>query len=262
MSLTILGVLNYTPDSFSDGGKFQTREQALAKFEQLLEEGADFVDLGCESTRPGAEPLDANIEWERLEPLLEKLDDRGLLPLTSLDTRHDFIVEKCINSGVRFFNNVSGLYRAETMRAIATSCNASYIAMHMHGEPQTMQTNPLKGAAAVEEVKKYFAKAEAELLASGFTKERIWFDPGIGFGKNDAANFALLRELRNFSQCYNVCIGISRKGFLGRLFEIEDPCGRDQVSKAMELGLWFAGASMIRTHVPFQIDRVRRLLFS
>lgn len=260
MSLLILGVLNYTPDSFSDGGRYKTPREAVDHFEKLLDTGADFVDVGCESTRPGAEPVDAVTEWERLEPLLVALDQKGLLPLTSLDTRSDLVARKCLKTSVRFFNNVEGLYRDETLRAIASESQASYIAMHMHGVPQTMQEKPLSGETAVLEVNQFFRDATERLLQYGFTKDRLWLDPGIGFGKDDQANFALLRESRKLSECYNVCIGISRKGFLGRLFRLENPLERDSVSKALELGLWFAGAGMIRTHAPELLDRVRKLI--
>ncbi|MBC62047.1 MAG: dihydropteroate synthase [Zetaproteobacteria bacterium] len=243
----ILGILNLTPDSFSDGSLYFSPKQALDRALKLLEDGADILDLGGESTRPGAQLVDSDEEWRRLEPVIRSLKNIDEKILISIDTSKPLIMKKAVDLGVSCINNVCGLVDDKTLEYIA-SAQCSYIAMHMHGVPQTMQACPLVKNQVLEDVNHFFSLAHQKLLSCGFTKDRIWMDPGIGFGKTDSSNLLLLRSLKDFSEKYNMAVGLSRKSFLGRIFNIEKAQDRDLSSKAFEINAFFLGARMIRTH--------------
>lgn len=244
----IIGILNYTPDSFSDGGVFFSPEKAREQCLRLQDEGADLIDIGAESTRPGAKPLTPEEEWIRLEPLLEALFKVLPASILSLDSRHDATALKGANFGVKMINNVNGLYKTETLAELATFSDLEYCAMHMKDNPKTMQDNPLSDEDAVDAVASCLTNAVEVLGEAGFSKERIFVDPGIGFGKTDPANFALIAKCREWSSEWNLYYGVSRKSFIGRKFHIEAPEKRDPQSKQIELELIRAGAKVIRTH--------------
>ena len=255
-----MGIVNVTPDSFSDGGAYLEKEAALRRACQQLEQGADLIDIGGESTRPGSLPIDARQEWKRIEPLLTALQRQNLTGYVSVDTRHPQTMLRCAELGVSFINNIYGLADETTMRSLAKCGQLGYVAMHMQGRPETMQEKPLSGHEAVEKVDKFFAETKAKLLDFGFSSQRVYLDPGVGFGKDDAANFLLLKRAREFAEDYQLLYGISRKSFIGRWLDIDDAKERDLPSKGLEAHLIMSGVHIIRTHDVKALVYLRKFL--
>lgn len=260
----IMGVINLTPDSFSDGGELQTPEAAAAKAARLVQEGADLIDLGAESTRPNAIPVESTEEWRRLEPVLKLLQKNHPTIPVSLDTRKPDLMLRAADLGVVFINDVEGGLQVpkDTLGRLAKYPRMQYIAMHMQGTPQTMQQNPLSPDAAIAAVDAFFADRHAALRAAGFDENRIYLDPGVGFGKTDEANFKLMQDVTRWTRQYRVAIGISRKGFIRRAFKIENPKDTDPKTKKLEMGLAMLGVDMIRTHDVQGLYQHLRLLAS
>jgi len=255
-----MGVLNVTPDSFSDGGRFLDPTAAVDQALSLVAAGADVIDVGAESTRPGAKTLPPEEEWQRLEPVLKRLGALGegkLGAKLSVDTRKPSLMRPAAELGASYINDVSGLAPMDILRTLAGFRGLQYIAMHMIATPETMQLEPLRGSEAVRAVDAFFGEATQRLADAGFAAERRWLDPGIGFGKADSGNLRLMAALPQWTNRYNIAIGISRKSFIGRALDIPVPQDRDAPSKMLELGLAFAGAKMIRTH---DVARLRKLL--
>ena len=258
----IMGVINLTPDSFSDGGDFFNPSKAFKKILDLMEEGADIIDIGAESTRPGAEPISVEEEWNRLFPVLERLSRSNLSIPLSIDTRRGEIMKRVIDSyDVSIINDVNGGADESVLEAIARR-SLTYLAMHKHGCPQTMQQSPLTAGEALKEVAGFYQQTREKLLQFGFNPHQIWLDPGIGFGKTDAANLQLLKQVSEFTNSYNIAIGISRKSFLGRILDIKRPKDRDSASKMAEMSLLFANVKAIRTHDVAHLSVIKKLLLS
>jgi len=255
----IMGVLNLTPDSFSDGGQFIGSRDAATHAQQLIDDGADIVDLGAESTRPGSKVISEAEEWRRLGPVLLEVLNMGVL--VSVDTYKPGIMRRAVDAGAQYINDVRGgaLLRDDELTVLAKT-GISYVAMHGSPGFETMQIAPLDAERAVQAVDTFFAGAHARLLNAGFAPSRIWLDPGIGFGKNDRANLALLRLSMQRASAYNLTLGVSRKSFIGRLLGIESPRERDQPAKMLELGLMLGGVKMIRTHDVKALARIRALM--
>ncbi len=258
-SFLIMGVLNVTPDSFSDGGQFIDPDNALQKALSLVDDGADIIDIGGESSRPGAQTLDVETEWQRLEPLLKALRQKAPQIRLSIDTCKFEIARRALPYDPEFINNINGLYNKEELTLLARQKTLSYIAMHKKGSPKDMQTQPLTFQQVSNEVEGFFHTAKKELLAAGFSKDQIFLDPGIGFGKTDAANIKLMSQTSQFTTSYNLALGISRKSWIGRTLAIKDPLERDQPSKMMELALAMLGAKLIRTHEVKTLVKLREL---
>lgn len=256
----IMGVLNVTPDSFSDGGTIRSGAEAVAQAKRMASSGADIIDVGAESTRPGALSVSSEDEWARLHPILLALLDSGLMPSVSVDTRWGVNALRALTFGVRMFNNVTGLYETDVLKQISATSGTRYIAMHMQGEPATMQESPMNREEALEKVPQFLQKSRDALLINGFSSDRIFVDPGIGFGKSDEANLALISQTSAMSRDGNIAIGISRKGFIGRLLNISEPKDRDDASKVLEMSLAMMGAQLIRTHEVERLARIRELL--
>ena len=256
----IMGILNVTPDSFSDGGVYLDPEEAAAHAERLAADGADIIDVGAESTRPGALAVPLDEEWGRLEPLLRQLAKAQLPIPLSVDTRKPEIMLRAADLGVAYINDVAGGAPIKILERLAGYSGLQYIAMHMNESPPTMQQDPLRGAAAVRAVDRFFAKTWATLGDAGFAPDRMWLDPGIGFGKGDSGNMQLLATLPRWAQTYKLCVGVSRKSFIGRALAIASPSDRDGPSKMLELGLAINGVRMIRTHAVKPLRRLVDLL--
>ena len=245
----VLGVLNLTPDSFSDGGHFLAHDDAVKQFKALIDDGADYIDIGAESTRPGAEDVSEDSEWARLEPILSWSKKNDLISRVSVDTRKPDIMLRSAEMGVSFINCVGEIPETGALAAlIKLRPGLRFIACHMHGSPSTMQLNPLSVSSAKKRVGAYFESSTADLLHAGFRSADIFMDPGIGFGKTDAANWSLLLEASKIWGPYNLAIGISRKGFIGRATGADTIPARDAASKIIEGYALTAGARLIRTH--------------
>jgi dihydropteroate synthase len=210
-----MGIVNITPDSFSDGGQFFTCDAALEHCNQLIADGADILDIGGESTRPGATPILPQAELERVLPVIERLVPKCPVPV-SIDTRHAEVARACLAAGVAIVNDVSG-FRDQTMIAAAVESKAGVVVMHMHRDPTTMQDNP-QYIDVVEDTAMYLHQQVQALLAAGLSEAAICIDPGIGFGKTFDHTREQLRWLARYQRFgWPVCLGVSRKGFLGQI---------------------------------------------
>ena len=244
----LMGVVNLTPDSFSDGGDYNDVGAAFDRIETLIADGADIIDLGAESTRPGASQVPAEEEWKRLEPLLKRLSQSSLRVSISVDTRKPSLMLQAADYGATWFNDIGGHADITDLATLASYPEMHYIAMHMPITPDIMQVQPMPAAQALANIKEFFAQRMALLAAAGFGGERVWFDPGIGFGKTDTANLRIMQEISLWSQTMQMMIGVSRKSLIGRILDISDPKARDAPSKMLEFGLALCGAKLIRTH--------------
>jgi dihydropteroate synthase len=242
----IMGVVNVTPDSFSDGGDFATAESAIAQGIKLAEQGADIIDIGGESTRPGAAEVSAEDELNRVLPVVKALAERGLV--VSIDTRHASVMTAAVAAGARIINDITALAGDPGSVVAAAKTNAAVVLMHMQGEPRTMQADPHYADATLDLLDYFDARLQA-LAAAGIDPARIALDPGIGFGKKDPHNLLLLTELAAF-QVFGcpVLLGVSRKSFVGRLSRKEPP--KDRVAGSLAAGLagFDQGVQIIRVH--------------
>jgi dihydropteroate synthase len=240
----IMAVLNLTPDSFSDGGLWLDPQRAIEQAHALIEQGADLIDLGAESTRPGAQPVPASLEIERLAPLLHALRDVGV-PL-SVDTRKPEVMRAAIAMGADLINDVQGFDSVQAIDAVAHSRVACCV-MHMQGKPHSMQTAP-SYQDVVSDVRNFLAQRVAALQDAGVTAQRIVIDPGIGFGKSLAHNLSLLAHLDALRvQSLPILVGVSRKSMIGALTG-RDAHERLAGSLAAMLAAVSHGASLVRVH--------------
>jgi len=242
---SVMGVLNVTPDSFSDGGLFVDPTQAIAHGKRAIDEGAVLVDVGGESTRPGAEPVSSEDEIARVEPVLEGL--RGLA--TSIDTSKAAVARRALDLGAELVNDVTALRGDPEMAGIVADGDAFVCLMHMQGEPRTMQVAP-RYDDVVSDVLAFLEERVAFAVENGIAEERIAVDPGIGFGKTPDQNLELLRRLEELSTLGRpVLVGVSRKSTLGKI--LGDPgatTGTVAASVGAAVVAFERGASMIRAH--------------
>jgi dihydropteroate synthase len=242
----IMGVVNVTPDSFSDGGDFAQAEQAISQGLKLAEQGADILDIGGESTRPGSDEVSVEEELRRVIPVIRALAQRHLV--VSIDTRHAAVMAAAVAAGARIINDVTALTGDPESPTAAARSGAALVLMHMQGEPRTMQADPHYDDATLD-LLDYFSGRLAVLARLGVAPERIAIDPGIGFGKKDPHNFLILDELAAFHVFgHPVLLGVSRKSFIGRLSRKEPPKERLAGSLAVELAGLDQGVQIIRVH--------------
>jgi dihydropteroate synthase len=211
----VMGIVNVTPDSFSDGGKFFDAQAAVAHAEALATEGAEIIDVGGESTRPGARPVSEEEELRRVLPVIQELAGRIKVPI-SIDTMKPDVAARAIEVGAAIVNDVAANRRDPAMWGVVAKAGAGYICMHMQGTPETMQTRPTY-QDVVAEVKAFFLERLERLHEHGVSAEQVALDPGIGFGKTVAHNLQLIAHLREFTTVQRpLMLGVSRKSFLGK----------------------------------------------
>jgi len=241
----VMGIVNLTPDSFSDGGRYLDPASAVARIRELAALGADLIDLGAESTRPGATPVASDEQLRRLMPVLElALADPALC--ISVDTASAAVAERALAAGAQVVNDVSGLGDPD-MAGIVAKSGAGLVVMHMQGTPATMQARPSYDDVVLE-VREHFVERCARAHAAGIAQESIAIDPGIGFGKTTAHNFELLARLDELGEFERpVLIGVSRKSFLGRALDLPADQRLDASLAATAIAV-FHGARIVRTH--------------
>lgn len=250
----IMGILNVTPDSFSDGGSYEDPAAAVEYAYRMIESGAALIDVGGESTRPGARPVDESEEMARAMPVVEELAAAGVV--VSIDTSKPNVAAAALEAGAEIVNDVTGL-RHPKMRQVVAEAGAGVVVMHMRGEPRTMQDDPSYGDVVAEV--EGFLLAQAGLAEeAGVGSEAIVIDPGIGFGKTVDHNLELLRHLDRFAaHGYPVLVGTSRKSFLSRITGSADPAVLDPATAVTAALAIERGASIVRVHnVPLTRDAV------
>jgi dihydropteroate synthase len=243
----IMGVLNVTPDSFSDGGEFFATDAAIAGGIKMASEGADIIDVGGESTRPGAESVSVKEELNRVIPVIEKL--RAKIDISiSIDTSKSEVASVALDGGASIINDVTAGRGDEKMLPLAANRKASIVLMHMQGEPRTMQKNP-QYKDVVAEVANFFRQQYVRALECGVDPMTIAFDPGIGFGKTLEHNLALLKNLERLrAHDRPLVVGVSRKSFLGKLVDSLDMTARLAPTIALTGILRARGADILRVH--------------
>jgi dihydropteroate synthase len=212
-----MGIVNVTPDSFSDGGRYLASDAAIERGLRLVREGADLLDIGGESTRPGSRPVSSEDQWQRIGPVVQGLAECGV-PL-SIDTRSAEVAGRALDAGATIINDVSAGTHDPELLSLVAARGAELILMHMQGTPETMQEEPRYGDC-VAEVREYLLTRATAAELAGIDRGRIWIDPGIGFGKSLEHNLALLASLEHFTETgYRVLLGASRKSFVTKLFD-------------------------------------------
>ncbi len=255
----VMGIVNVTPDSFSDGGRYLDPAAAIERCHELLAEGADMLDLGAESTRPGSLPVAADEQWRRLEPVLQSLSKARPEAVLSIDTRTAAVAERALALGVRIVNDVSSL-SDPAMAAVVARTGAGLVLMHMRGTPENMQRDTAYGDVTLE-VAAFLGERLARAEAGGVARECVAFDPGIGFGKSAAGSVELLARLAELVALGRpVLVGASRKSFLGRLSGDDGPSAeRVPASLAAAALAVFEGAQLLRVHDVAATVRVARV---
>lgn len=240
----LMGVLNVTPDSFSDGGRYFDETAAISRGLEMVAEGASIVDVGGESSRPGAEPVAPEVELQRIVPVVEALAGEGVV--VSIDTSKPEVAEAALVRGAEIVNDVTAA-SAPGMAELVAAAGAGLVLMHMRGTPATMQDRPLYDDV-VAEVEEFLLRHRNTVTALGVDEARVAVDPGIGFGKTLDHNLELLRNLGRLSRLGPLVLGTSRKGFLGTLTGVEIAAERD-LATAVTTALGFAnGARVFRVH--------------
>ena len=242
----VMGVINVTPDSFSDGGDFAEAETAIAQGVAMLEAGAEILDIGGESTRPGAMPVSVEAEIGRVVPVVRALAARGAV--ISIDTRHARVMAAAVEVGARLINDITALTGDPESLAVAARSGAAVVLMHMQGDPQTMQHDPHYVDAPLD-VYDYLAERMVACEAAGIAADRIVLDPGIGFGKTVEHNFQIMERLALFHDLgCPVLLGVSRKSFIGRVSRGEEAKQRFPGSIAAGLAGLSQGVQILRVH--------------
>ncbi len=253
----VMGIVNVTPDSFFDGGKFKEIDAAIAHGVRLVEEGADILDIGGESTRPGAEPVTLEEELRRVIPVISKLKKETDIPI-SVDTCKSRVAKEAIDAGAGIVNDISFGRFDTSMFSIVSKSDVGYLGMHMQGSPGNMQMNP-SYTDVVGEVRDFLQERAELAVGCGVRADKIVVDPGIGFGKNDNHNIALLQNLNELTLLgYPLMIGVSRKSMIGRLLGLELGA---RLAPSIAVALFSAtkGAGVIRVHDVFDTRQALRM---
>ncbi len=250
-----MGIVNVTPDSFSDGGRFFNPEQAIAHGMRLAEEGADIIDIGGESTRPGSVPISAAEELKRVLPVIRELSARVSIPL-SIDTTKAVVAQKALEAGAELVNDVSALRFDPGMAELIAACKVPVVLMHMRGTPQTMQQNTCY-AALLDDVRNFLRERIASAVNQGIAPEKIIIDPGIGFGKSvQNGNLIILKNLDSLLTLGRpILVGTSRKAFIGKLIGTDVNECEEGTAATVAIAV-YNGAHFIRVHNVATMKRV------
>ncbi len=245
----IMGILNVTPDSFSDGGCYTDMEKALDQAAVMIKEGADVLDIGGESTRPGSERVNAEQQIERVVPVIEAIREKLSSSIAiSIDTTLAPVAEAALKSGANIINDISAGFDDPAIFSVAAQSQAPLILMHMQGTPKTMQENPMYDDV-FQEVSEFLLTQVQKALNFGVLRENIWLDPGIGFGKRKKDNLVLLAELARLVDLgFPVLLGTSRKRFMGSLCQVTEPAELVTATAVTSALGVMAGVQMFRVH--------------
>jgi dihydropteroate synthase len=245
-----MGIVNVTPDSFSDGGHFFSADHAVEQGLQLVDEGADILDIGGESTRPFSDPVSESEELQRVLPVIEQLAERVAVPI-SIDTTKAEVARRAVAAGATIINDISALRSDPQMAATAAECRASLILMHMKGSPKTMQVEPVYDDL-IGEIRAFLSKAMQQAMTAGVDRSAIILDPGIGFGKTVVHNLQIIRDLDHFHELdAPLLIGSSRKAFIRHLLKEKGKTEPEPLSAAVARGTQatIAAAAMKGAHI-------------
>ncbi len=254
----VMGVLNVTPDSFFDGGKYFDPDRAFERALEIEEEGADLIDIGGESTRPGSDPVEVSEEMRRVIPLIERLNGKISIPI-SIDTKKSEVAEAAIQAGASIVNDVSGLRSDPAMVSVVVKYNVPVVIMHMKGTPKTMQNNPTY-ENIIGEIYDYLAEAIQMAVKAGIPKEKIIVDPGIGFGKRWEDNFVILGRLKTFLNLMcPILVGVSRKSFIGWALDLPEEKRLMGTAGAVAASV-MNGAHIVRVHDVKEMVQVVRIV--
>ncbi|MFH2137566.1 MAG: dihydropteroate synthase [Candidatus Omnitrophota bacterium] len=253
----VMGVLNVTPDSFSDAGKYFDKEKALEHALRMEADGADIIDIGAESTRPGSSLVSPQQQLERIEEIVEVLGKKLRIPI-SIDTTYSVVAKRCLDLGAAIINDICALKSDPQMGKIIAQYKAGVILMHMQGTPQTMQDNP-QYQDVIDDICKFFVEAKKRALSFGIEPERMAIDPGIGFGKTIEHNLQIIKFLSQFKVLgVPLLIGTSRKSFIGKILDV--PVEERDFGTAASVAISVInGANIIRVHDVKKMKQVVKL---
>ena len=254
----IMGIINVTPDSFSDGGKYANVEAAVMRAKQMVADGADIIDIGGESSRPGAEPITANEECRRVIPVVQALAEQFQIPI-SVDTYKAKVAREALSAGACVINDITALHGDPNMCQIVADAQAGVILMHMQGVPATMQKTPTY-QNVVAEVHAWLTEVASQAVDRGIDSSRIMIDPGIGFGKTFDHNLEILRHLMQFRGIgYPMLVGVSRKKFIGRILDLPVH-QREEGTAATVAWSIINGANVVRVHDVAKMKQVAQVI--
>ena len=254
----IMGIINVTPDSFSDGGKYANVEATVMRAKQMVADGADIIDIGGESSRPGAEPITANEECRRVIPVVQALAEQSQIPI-SVDTYKAKVAHEALSAGACVINDITALHGDPNMCQIVADAQAGVILMHMQGVPATMQKAPTY-QNVVTEVHAWLTEVASQAVDRGIDSSRIMIDPGIGFGKTFDHNLEILRHLMQFRGIgYPMLVGVSRKKFIGRILDLPVH-QREEGTAATVAWSIINGANVVRVHDVAKMKQVAQVI--
>ena len=254
----IMGIINVTPDSFSDGGKYANVEAAVMRAKQMVADGADIIDIGGESSRPGAEPITANEECRRVIPVVQAVAEQFQIPI-SVDTYKAKVAREALSAGACVINDITALHGDPNMCQIIADAQAGVILMHMQGVPATMQKAPTY-QNVVAEVHAWLTEVASQAVDRGIDSSRIMIDPGIGFGKTFDHNLEILRHLMQFRGIgYPMLVGVSRKKFIGRILDLPVH-QREEGTAATVAWSIINGANVVRVHDVAKMKQVAQVI--
>ncbi len=254
----IMGVLNVTPDSFSDGGLHFDKSPAVDRALRMIDEGADIIDIGGESTRPGSDPVSPEEEIRRTAPVIDALAKRIDLPI-SIDTYRAVVAARALDAGASIVNDISGMRFDPLMQEVVSGYKVPVVIMHIKGTPKSMQVNPAYDAL-IPEILQYFRECTESAVKAGISEDLIVLDPGIGFGKTFYHNLAILNNLQEFTQLRKpILVGPSRKAFLGRLLDGAPADERIEGTAAAVAISIMKGANIVRVHDVKEMSKVAKV---